>query len=174
MELPKKFPEQRLEILKAIGPKPGTKKTREEIFSSIPEKFHRNLTKTISNLVQNEYLKSKKNGVIASYSLSAHSREILLNRARITVIPFESSTSEETPSTLPAKRPYKKKAKSSPSPAPLEINISPTANNVADQITALIDENAQYRRLMLNIHGIITKALQLNKEDKNDGNSTTD
>ena len=51
--------------------------------------------------------------------------------------------------------------KSPPTPEPIVVNISKTANNAADLVTAVIEENAQLRKLLTDIHQTLGRALDL-------------
>lgn len=152
--MPPPFPEQRLAILKAIENSPAKKLAVEQIQEMLPARLHHNLKKTVGNMRTNNLLSStKENGQPAIYSLTDQAR------ARLAGVPL-------------AKRKYtrRKKPEEAQPPPPPPVNISTTANALADNITALISENAAYRELMISVYDMIAKRLELKtSKDQDNG-----
>ena len=169
-KIPSKIPEQRLAILKAIGGAKGASKTNAELKEIIEERLHRNLEKIVSNMRSLDLLESvKQEGVIMYYGLTEKGKYLLKHASKMVVTPMGEPREYKRRNT----KPQEQLPLAPAAPEPIKINISRTANSVADQITDLIDENAQYRKLMLQVYETIGNALGLNEEGEEiDGNSS--
>lgn len=60
-------------------------------------------------------------------------------------------------------KPARQSKKQAPE-APPAVNLSPTADDLANSVSALIRENAHLRETLLKLHNVITNELQLDKE----------
>lgn len=161
--LPKKMTAQRAELFKLFGLKKNVSMSSKEIKERIPHNLERNIEKIVSNNRMQGFIASIKREGVAYYNLTDQGRYILKNLDQIVQTPMPPPTKYRPrgPAFAPP----------APKPKPLAPNISGTANNLADYATALIDQNATYRALLMDVYKLIGNALI---EDNKDGNSTTD
>lgn len=157
MDLPRKLPEQWAAILKALGTKDNAL-TNQEMLAHIEPRLHPRLDKMCSNLKKRDFLTSVPiPGTLAvKYQLTDYGVFCLANIDKIPSVPYAGprpyTTRNSAKSSAPPPVPHH--------PAPIQINISSTANNVVDQISSLIEENRQYRELIIHTMKSLAAALQ--------------
>lgn len=151
---------QRFATLKVL--QGGRKLTTAQIENALDEKHRHNIRKQLSNYRTNGWLYSERAQLGKRQGHNNHSIWFLTPKAEEFL-----KTGEMPPrgKTKTGKRKYTKRQPeaqpiASPPPRP---NISNTADTLAENITALIAENATYRELLLELHNTIEKRLQIGK-----------
>lgn len=138
----------------------GKKLTTAQIENALDKEHRHNIGKQLSNYRTQEWLDNEYPG--ARYGSNRQAVWFLTPKAE------EFLKTGEIPrrgKTKAGKRKYTKRqpeAQPIPSPPP-RPNISNTADTLAENITALIAENATYRELLLELHNTIEKRLQIGK-----------
>lgn len=142
------------DVLEAFGKSTEPSISLEEVKSHFQGKEQEEVRGAISTL-------GKKGWVIGSppnsgrYTLTGPGKIVCKELPNITIMQRFKSHSNPKKSAPPSPKPQ---------PEPAQINISSKANTLADTITDVIEENAEYRALLLKLHKTIETALGLNTE----------
>lgn len=151
--LPTKMGALYKEVLERIVDINSEKVTKEQIASAFAGHDLESIPSIISVMKNKRWIKSNPQNS-GYYALTGTGRAIYDNLPTMTIVKRYGVKSR-----LP------KHEEAAPPPPPT-INISPKANTLADTITDVLEENAQYRELLLNLHKTIETALGLNTETK--------
>ena len=162
MNLPRSITDLKLAIIKYLATRPDGAARNEIVKACLQEKNNPHakefIAKTVSNMRVTKLTtrSTSGRGGVSLYYLSDYGRATLdnLDRVKITQAAGGSRPRQSNQGDLLATTP-------APAPEPIRVNISETANNVADYITDLIEENRRYRELMITLHKTLTKELGL-------------
>jgi len=124
------------------------------------------IAKTLSNLPNGNYATRSVTGKgnYSTYHLTEYGKFALEVRDQIPlkeVVEGATGTKRTKKPSKPIPQTAMDFPPSAPAPEPIRVNISETANNVADYIADLIEENRRYRELMITLHKTLTKELGL-------------
>ena len=170
MDVPQQLPDQIIEVLKIFLKE--QKLTTDEIVDKLPESAKDNALKRIYNMAYDTgngrvYLKNMGDG----YALTPFGKKVLKKIDSIIVRPYKKRSYKA--------RKARKAATPAPPPPPPQLNISPTADKLADQVTAVFAEVAEYREALL---GVISrhkqeidklyKILKMYDKENDNGDST--
>ena len=85
MELPKKYPQQRIEILRALG---KDSLSNKELLNVVPDSLTRHLEKVTSNMAMTGHIENVSNTGTALYKVTALGRYVLRNESQIVITPL--------------------------------------------------------------------------------------
>ena len=165
--LPRSLTPLRKSVIRVIG-ESESGLTNDQMTALIEGEDRPTIAKCVSNLKQKDFIDGEQIiGIGTVYTLTKYGTIVYKNLDGIMDKSYASNPGPRRKNPPPA-------PPQPPAPQPIQANISMTANNIADQITMLLDENAGYRDLLLQIVHTITKTLNLDMEIRNNGNSETD
>lgn len=156
--LPKTLSYIRSEILKALAQDNNSKKGAADVKQLLPHDLLEGAASSVStnlSVLANEkkYLRKRTMGGSKKYFLTIEG----LNVAKVL---------EEDPTAIEIIDTRRKSTKQKEEQTEIDfdsLNVSNNAASLADGLTAVIEENRQYRELLLKIHGIIGNAIGINQ-----------
>lgn len=167
-DIPKSMSDVKLDLLEilAINGPLTAPEVKDLYFAQNPDSKYPGavVTKALANMLNGGYAEKEK-GWRSPYSIAA--KGVVTYEARDQI----KRTKTPVPRSIAKKIKRKKPTQDDlpflpPEPQPVSINISKTADNVADSITALIEENARYRDLMLKLLDTLNNELGLQSTQK--------
>lgn len=153
----KTFNKTSQEIMRILAEAYPDKLTTAECFDRAQKPIERSvLTQTLNNLVRTDLYAKDKDPQTGKITFGFSAKGFAAYQGT----PYDGP---EAPKAKPGPKPKRQQPDQEPAPM---ANVSPEAMRLADDLSVLVAQNAQYRQALLNMRNTIDSLLGLNQNNK--------